>query len=171
MGLCGGLLLVDCAGRPIEFHCTAPVPPNRAQEILYGSTYQGFLYGETIAKALLEKCSTTPTLIVSNQQAVCSIRSLVDIPTVFLPAPPMQQANSDEAQNNADTTDQPAVVGREFQKIEFENQRSAYVLAEFKNDVEIVCPLIDKFTDSCEIYEPFTRIQLAINEAMTTAAA
>ena len=35
-GVFGGYLLVDEVGRPLEFHCTAPVRVSRAQEILYG---------------------------------------------------------------------------------------------------------------------------------------
>ena len=45
-GLFGGYLLLNWAGRPLEFHCTAPLKPNRAQEILYGPTLEPFLYGE-----------------------------------------------------------------------------------------------------------------------------
>ena len=37
-GLFGGYLLLNHGGRPLEFHCTAPIKPNRAQEILYGPT-------------------------------------------------------------------------------------------------------------------------------------
>ncbi|MGW8256618.1 MAG: hypothetical protein ACWGMZ_03940, partial [Thermoguttaceae bacterium] len=45
-GLFGGYLLLNTSGRPLEFHCTAPIKPNRAQEILYGPTLESFLYGE-----------------------------------------------------------------------------------------------------------------------------
>ena len=45
-GLFGGYLILNPAGRPVEFHCTAPVKPNRAQEILYGTTLKPYLYGE-----------------------------------------------------------------------------------------------------------------------------
>jgi len=37
-GLFGGYLVVDSLGRPLEFHCTAPVKVSRAQQILYGPT-------------------------------------------------------------------------------------------------------------------------------------
>ena len=43
LGLLGGYLLLNAAGRPLEFHCTAPVKPNRAQEILYGPTLRPYL--------------------------------------------------------------------------------------------------------------------------------
>src|SRR4029450_11711246 len=35
-GFVGGLLVTNHLGRPLEFQCTAPVRPNRTQEILYG---------------------------------------------------------------------------------------------------------------------------------------
>ena len=41
-GLFGGYLLLNLAGRPVEFHCTAPVKPNRAQQILYGPRWIRF---------------------------------------------------------------------------------------------------------------------------------
>ena len=31
LGLVGGYLILNTAGRPLEFHCTAPVKPNRAR--------------------------------------------------------------------------------------------------------------------------------------------
>src|SRR5262245_21892116 len=42
-GLFGGLLVLNRNGRPLEFHCTAPLKPNRAQEILYGATLESYL--------------------------------------------------------------------------------------------------------------------------------
>ena len=41
-GLFGGYLVLNTAGRPLEFHCTAPIKPNRAQQILYGPTLESF---------------------------------------------------------------------------------------------------------------------------------
>ena len=54
-GLVGGYLLLNMAGRPLEFHCTVPVRPNRAQQILFGPTLRPYLYGEQIGQALLAK--------------------------------------------------------------------------------------------------------------------
>ena len=36
LGCIGGYLILNLGGRPLEFHCTAPVRANRAQQILYG---------------------------------------------------------------------------------------------------------------------------------------
>ena len=54
-GYFGGLLIISPLGRPVEFHCTAPIRPSRAQEILYGPTLEAFLYGELIGQALLKQ--------------------------------------------------------------------------------------------------------------------
>ena len=59
-GLFGGYLILNTAGRPLEFHCTAPIKPNRAQEILYGPTLESFLYGEQIGQTLISQGSTPP---------------------------------------------------------------------------------------------------------------
>ena len=66
-GLFGGYLMLNTAGRPLEFHCTAPIKPNRAQEILYGPTLEAFLYGEQIGQTLDQpgqarpRCWSAPT--------------------------------------------------------------------------------------------------------------
>ena len=59
-GLMGGYLVLNAAGRPLEFHCTAPVKPNRAQQILYGPTLEPFLYGEQIGQALIGEIAIGP---------------------------------------------------------------------------------------------------------------
>lgn len=64
-GLFGGYLILNVAGRPLEFHCTAPIKANRAQEILYGATLREYLY-EQIAPALLAKGKTTPIVICTD---------------------------------------------------------------------------------------------------------
>ena len=59
-GIFGGYLLLNEAGRPLEFHCTAPVRPNRAQQILYGPTLKPYLFGEQIGQTLLSQTKITP---------------------------------------------------------------------------------------------------------------
>ena len=59
-GYFGGYLIVGPLGRPLEFHCTAPVRPSRAQQILYGPTLEPFLLGEQIAGAMLDAAKLKP---------------------------------------------------------------------------------------------------------------
>lgn len=83
-GLFGGYLVLNSAARPLEFHCTAPVRPNRAQEILFGPTLKPFLYGEQIAHTLITKARQTPLLIFTDVVHVLDVRPLIEIPVVHL---------------------------------------------------------------------------------------
>ena len=51
-GYFGGYLITNSIARPLEFHCTMPVKPSRAQELLYGPTMDAFVCGEQIAKVM-----------------------------------------------------------------------------------------------------------------------
>lgn len=83
-GLFGGYLILNPAGRPVEFHCTAPVKPNRAQQILYGPTLEPFLYGEQIAKTLIEKSKFLPRAICVDQPSILCVRPLVEVPVLYV---------------------------------------------------------------------------------------
>jgi hypothetical protein len=104
--LIGGYLVLNCLGRPLEFHCTEPVKPNRAQEILYGPTLRSFLCGEQIGQALLRHCQIETELILTDSDAVLSLRDFTDTPVLCVAsaahaaldtAPPRTAANPSEA--------------------------------------------------------------------------
>jgi len=79
-GIVGGFLVLNAAGRPLEFHCTAPVKPNRAQEILYGVSLEGFLCGEQIAPALVARTKAELSLVLTNLPAMTPACELLDAP-------------------------------------------------------------------------------------------
>src|SRR3954470_2010911 len=83
-GYFGGFLIVGPLGRPLEFHCTAPVRPSRAQQILYGPTLEPFLLGEQIAGAMLDAAKLKPRLILTNCEATLHARSRISSPMVLL---------------------------------------------------------------------------------------
>ena len=84
LGLLGGYLLLNAAGRPLEFHCTAPVKPNRTQEILYGPTLKPFLCGEQIGQTLLGKSKLNPAVICTDREAVLAVQEFVATPVVLV---------------------------------------------------------------------------------------
>src|SRR5438046_361190 len=84
LGLIGGYLLLNTAGRPLEFHCTAPVKPHRTQEILYGPTLKPYLYGEQIGQALLVKSKLTPLVVCTDIEPVLAVREFTEFPVVLL---------------------------------------------------------------------------------------
>ena len=67
------------AGRPLEFHCTTPLKPNRAQEILYGPTLESFLYGEQIGRTLIQQGGESPLVVFTDAEPVlCCARLRAD---------------------------------------------------------------------------------------------
>jgi hypothetical protein len=62
-GCLGGYLVVSSLGRPLEFHCTAPIRPSRAQQILFGPTLWPFVMGEQIGGALIAEAKLRPQVI------------------------------------------------------------------------------------------------------------
>ena len=83
-GLFGGYLVLNTAGRPLEFHCTAPIKPNRAQQILYGPTLESFLFGEQIGQTLLAKSRNEPLLVCTDREPVLAVREHVALPVALV---------------------------------------------------------------------------------------
>jgi hypothetical protein len=73
-GLFGGYLVVDPLGRPLEFHCTAPVKVSRAQQILYGPTLHGHLHGRQVGGALLAEGKAKPAVVLTDSEAMLHVR-------------------------------------------------------------------------------------------------
>jgi hypothetical protein len=169
-GLFGGYLLLNRLGRPLEFHCTAPIRPNRAQEILYGPTLEGFLYGEQIGRALLDHATAEPGLICTDQPPALCIRQLVEIPVVLvLPA-------GDSPENSPSDGDQkifrfaPA-HHQDPQGTHFLCGRNRLAVAPGMDcDRQRVVAQWRELAETFDLAEPFTRIREAIAEAQRAAA-
>lgn len=83
-GYFGGYLVVNELARPLEFHCTLPLQPTRAQQILFGDTLKEFVCGEQIARALLLKGNSKPGFVLTDCHAVLAVRHWVDLPVFVL---------------------------------------------------------------------------------------
>jgi hypothetical protein len=83
-GLYGGYLILNLAGRPLEFHCTTPIKPNRAQEILYGPTLESFLYGEQIGRTLIQQSGESPLVVFTDAEPVLCARDFVPMPLALV---------------------------------------------------------------------------------------
>src|SRR5262245_14167997 len=87
LGIAGGYLLLNAAGRPLEFHCTAPVKPTRTQEILYGPTLKPFLLGEQIGQTLLSKSKLTPVVVCTDREEMLAAGEANRLPVMLVPPP------------------------------------------------------------------------------------
>jgi len=157
LGLIGGYLLLNAAGRPLEFHCTAPVKANRAQEILYGPTLQPFLYGEQIGQALLARTKLSPLVVCTDSQPVLAARDFTHVPMVVV----REQGTGDGGQGTGD--------------------RGSFSLARncvrpalhYSSDEVAIREAWPAQADQLDLLEPFARIREALEEAQkgTRAAA
>ena len=83
-GYFGGYLVISSLGRPLEFHCTAPIRPSRAQQILYGPTLEPYLLGEQICGVLLETAKLKPAVILTDCEAALYVRARAGIPIALV---------------------------------------------------------------------------------------
>lgn len=165
-GLCGGYLLLNRAGRPLEFHCTAPVRPNRAQEILYGSTLEPYLCGEQIGQALVSKASAMASLVLTDVPAVLALRSLVEIP-VALVGPAEQGEDAEEKLHRVDGPHGPRSPYAQRLKLQSvaAGDRRLAVESRFSADREAIAWSVGELDEDFDLAEPFERIREAIEEA------
>lgn len=148
LGYVGGYLITNRTGRPLEFHCTAPVRPTRAQEILYGPSLEPYLCGELIGQALLSKASTSPALVCTDCAAAGELRGLHDAPLALV-AP-------------------HEVPGwRAFTAL---GGQTLAVSIWHADDQPRIESLLAHGFESLDLAEPFERIREAIREAQRSAA-
>jgi hypothetical protein len=169
-GLFGGYLLLNLAGRPLEFHCTTPVKPNRAQRILYGFTLEPYLCGEQIGQALLRKAEIAPLAICTDREAAMAVRQYVDAPVALVLrseeelqiAPAGGDAASPAAKtwrlDGAHASRPPYTVFR------LGRNRLAVPVAA-TGDREQIASRLEGLADWFDLAEPFARIREAIEEA------
>jgi len=83
-GFFGGYLVLNLMGQPLEFHCTTPVKPNRAQKILYGPTLRPFLFSERLGETLVRKSRQSADVIFVDQPEVLPLGAHVKKPVVLV---------------------------------------------------------------------------------------
>lgn len=179
-GLFGGYLVLNPLGRPLEFHCTAPVRPNRAQAILYGPTLDAYLCGERIGHTLLEKGRVSPRVVFTDSLPVMAARPLITTSLVLVcgtASPPFPSDRPDAAgvASACQAADLPAPAGStDLPGLSLARfSLGAYrlgVLAEHAGDQAQVAAYWPHFADQIALEEPFGRIREAIDEARSGAS-
>ena len=153
LGHCGGLLLLSELGRPVEFHCTAPVAENRAQKILYGETFESFLYCDQIGLALTDKAKFNPQIILTDSPLILPLNDLIQAPVVLV---------------EQDDADDPSFEDQEFDR--FHVGRQAFRAQGMGSQpLEHAKKLCANFAIKLPLDEPFERIRSAIEEAQSVA--
>ena len=151
-GFVGGLLVTSRHGRPLEFQCTAPVKPNRTQQILYGATLGPFLMGELIGKTLLEKVGVKPHLVLTEQPEVLELRNHVALPIACVEAAP--------SATEGDTSAEPFKLGKQW--IRFHGGHT--------EDHESILQQTKDIPGEADLREPFERVREALQETIRSGA-
>lgn len=174
-GLFGGYLVVNPAGRPLEFHCTEPIKPSRAQQILYGPTLASFLYSEQIGQALFAKARQEALLVLTDVAAALDLRSYIDVPVVLVA---VEQRRSDSQATALSAhiaaegglsivstrVDGPHGLGPDLVTVQVAEQRVA-LAADQDSCVDWLERDLGAVAERLDLAEPFTRIRAAICEA------
>lgn len=163
-GLFGGYLVLNTAGRPLEFHCTAPVKPNRAQEILYGPTLRPYLYGEQIGHTLVAKATLQPLVICTDLEPVLALRDHVSIPVGLVLTPPDEDAAASDDAPILRLDTAHGGVGAPFAL----GRNRVAVGTAHDEDRHAITERLDRIAEAFDLAEPFARIREAIDEAQRT---
>lgn len=142
-GLFGGYLVVDSLGRPLEFHCTAPVKVSRAQQILYGPTLHGHLHGQQIGGALLAESKAAPAVVLTDNDAMLQARPHARHPLALV------QPAGDDVDATGFTLGASRVTP---------HAADAAAEAAIRDRLAVLAAAVD-------LREPFERIRAAIEEA------
>jgi hypothetical protein len=159
-GLFGGYLVLNLAGRPLEFHCTAPLKPNRAQQILYGPTLHAFLYGEQIGRTLLQHAKTEPMAVFTDCTPALAVRDHASLP-VALVLGAEAAADGDQRLLRFDTAHGG---GPKLAFFQLGSNRLA-VPERLQADCQLIGQRLADVAESFDLSEPFGRIRDAIEEA------
>ncbi|MEN1682029.1 MAG: hypothetical protein AAGJ46_20810 [Planctomycetota bacterium] len=141
-GVTAGYLIVSRTGRPLEFHCTAPVKPSHAQRILFGATLRRHLLGECLGGALVSRAKLKPTVLAISDADLAPMDGDGDRWLVLL---------ADSQQRAAGWHPLTGIGGD--------------ALAPDGQDDEAVAGCINRLAESIEPAEPFDRVAEAIREA------
>jgi hypothetical protein len=162
-GLFGGYLLLNFGGRPLEFHCTAPVKPNRAQEILFGPTLEPYLYGEQIGQTLVNKAEAKPLVVCTDAAPMLAVREHIALPVAWI-EPPENSAESSTEAGRSYRVDRGHDPASQLNMFALGRHRLAVSLLH-ADDRELVTTRLEPLADRFDLSEPFARIREAIEEA------
>ena len=170
-GLFGGYLVLNMAGRPLEFHCTVPVRPSRAQEILYGPTLKPFLYGEQIGVTLFSKAVAKPLFVCTDVEPALPLRDHTTVPVVLVlgeasSEPVCNEEDSDRSSQRLDAPHltPPRPTRQALMRFTLGGNEVAVSTAHSADRDEVLRQWQSQVSH-LDLCEPFSRIREAIEEA------
>ncbi len=161
-GLIGGYLILNQAGRPLEFHCTAPVKANRAQQILFGPTLESYLYGEQIGQTLLGKSALEPLAVCTDVELALTVRDYISLPVALVLADEESKCRA-PAESWTWRVDAAHRAGAHLNQFAIGRNRLA-VPTHREADRQMIAARLENVA-GLDLSEPFERIREAVEEA------
>ena len=176
-GYFGGYLIVSPLGRPLEFHCTAPVLPSRAQRILYGPTLEPYLLGEQIGGGLMTAAKLSPRVVLTDFAPFEAVKSQMNAPLVLVHSKP-RPAGITTAPSSPEQRSDASGGGEDKLRDEHPGWSHAFLAGDqrlhlaigMESQRELVIELIALLAERVALTEPFERIHEAIREAQRIGA-
>jgi hypothetical protein len=171
-GFVGGLLVTNHFGRPLEFQCTAPLKPNRAQEILYGPTLIPYVLGDLIGRTLIEKVGVKPHLVLTERNDLLPLRDLISIPVACVdepvrPAEASAQAEQSAEKPAAQDSESPATGTTSAFRL---GRQTLRFHAAHADDQAVAQRGAASVPQDADLREPFERVREALNETAQSGA-
>ncbi len=167
-GYVGGLLITNRFGRPLEFQCTAPVKPNRTQQILYGPTLRPYVLGELIGRTLLEKVGVKPHLVLVESLDLLDLRAATSTPVVSLvssvkTSKTKKAEETEDGENGQPEKNLPNSMRLGNEAVVFHSSHD-----EDRTEIEKFAKLVPSDAD---LREPFERVREALEETIRLSMA
>jgi len=152
-GHIGGYLVLSTQARPLEFHCTAPVQPSRAHEILYGTALRSYLYGEQIASTLVSKSKQSPLLLLTDIVEVAQAPTKHPTPILYV--------------SSEDSTSNGVLSKSSMESFRLDHMPVAIAGSQSPNEGAItqIKEIWNQHGQVVDLLEPFDRIREALAEA------
>ena len=168
-GLVGGYLILNTAGRPLEFHCTAPLKPNRAQQILFGPTLEPYLYGEQIGQTLVAKGSLEPLAVCTDVERALSRARLRSLPVALVLRGASRRAAATDTVRHCMARRCGAAAGPALARSSHSDAIDWPCPPTRDADRQTIAERLEALADF-DLSEPFGRIREAVEEAHRGAA-
>ncbi len=188
LGFCGGYLILNRNGRPLEFHCALPLKIDRAQQILFGTSLRSFLLSEHIGPALCAKAKTVVEAVFVDSPDAMSLRKNLSVPVARVELFKTENTEKNDSASSVPGCENmvelasygqiktPQIPGPRRCELMIQDHRSDSCgyrigwLQEYHQDSQVIQSAIGQIVEDVNLDEPFQRIHEAIYEAHSVAA-
>lgn len=163
-GLFGGYLVLSPQGRPLEFRCSTPVAPTRAQEILYGATLRPYLFAEVIGQSLLSGSELPVRLVLTDQLDMLPLALQRAGEVLFVEAVPSAERQNESGFSVALPPAHPAPHPSRGLRFEMNECRVTADSTSVRGELQLR-EMLEPLAAHVFLLEPFDRIRMALTEA------